>query len=35
MFNYSYLWLREPGPMSPERIAHDFIDMVLSGLKVD
>jgi AcrR family transcriptional regulator len=33
MFNYSYLWLRPGGKESPEQIADEFCDVLLTGLK--
>lgn len=35
MFNFSYLWLRPTGGMSPEEIADEFCDMALSGLTLE
>jgi len=32
MFNYSYLWLRPGGELTPEQIADLFCDLVLQGL---
>jgi len=32
MFNYSYLWLRDTGPLSPEEVAQELITFVLQGL---
>jgi AcrR family transcriptional regulator len=34
MHNYSYLWLREDGRLTPEEIGDRFCDVVLAGLEV-
>lgn len=33
MFNYSYLWLRPRGDLSPEEVADQFCRILLSGLE--
>lgn len=33
MFNYSYLWLRPGGALSPEEVADQFSQVLLSGLE--
>ncbi|MGB3482439.1 MAG: TetR/AcrR family transcriptional regulator [Mycobacterium sp.] len=33
MFNYSYLWLTPSGNETPEQIASEFVDVVISGLR--
>jgi AcrR family transcriptional regulator len=35
MFNYSYLWLDPRGGVSPEQVAGDFINTLMSGLATD
>jgi AcrR family transcriptional regulator len=35
MFNYSYLWLTADGPETPEQIAHEFLDTVITGMIAD
>ena len=32
MHNYSYLWMREDGRLTPEEIADRFCDILLGGL---
>jgi AcrR family transcriptional regulator len=34
MHNYSYLWLREDGRLTPEEIGDRFCDVLLAGLEV-
>jgi len=34
MFNYSYLWIRDDGPSTPEQVADAFCDVLLGGLTV-
>ncbi|MGW4068615.1 TetR/AcrR family transcriptional regulator [Nocardia grenadensis] len=33
MFNYSYLWLTPSGSESPEKIADEFLDTVITGMR--
>ncbi|QHE73826.1 MULTISPECIES: TetR/AcrR family transcriptional regulator [Rhodococcus] len=33
MFNYSYLWITPVGAETPEEIADDFLDIVISGMR--
>jgi TetR/AcrR family transcriptional regulator, cholesterol catabolism regulator len=32
MHNYSYLWMREDGRLTPEEVADRFCDILLGGL---
>lgn len=32
MFNYSYLWVTANGSRTPEQIADDFLDTVITGM---
>jgi hypothetical protein len=34
MHNYSYLWLREDGRLTPEEVGDRFCDVLLAGLNV-
>ncbi|HWH19777.1 MAG TPA: hypothetical protein VN671_04530, partial [Solirubrobacterales bacterium] len=34
MHNYSYLWLREDGRLTPEQVGDRFCDVLLAGLHV-
>jgi hypothetical protein len=34
MFNYSYLWLTADGARTPEQIADDFLDTLITGMTV-
>ena len=33
MHNYSYLWLREGGRLTPEEVGDRFCDVILAGLE--
>lgn len=34
MFNYSYLWITLDGAESPEEIADDFLDAIITGMRL-
>lgn len=33
MFNYSYIWISPTGPETPEQIADEFLDTVITGMR--
>ncbi len=35
MFNFSVLWMDPDGPIAPRKIAEDFVELILAGIRIN